>query len=208
VAVLTTLGVMSKNNEIVACKASGISLYRLALPLLLGGLTLAATMIILDDVYLPYTNQRQDALRNQIKGKPAQTYTRPQRWIFGEKGKIYNYDLFEPDQNLFAGLTVVGAGAGNLSREAARVREPRHLERIAEHLAARIRLGTRLSGRPRGELSEVQGHCAFRAGRAAAIFQSRSAAGLSIELSPAGQLHPGIAHCGLRRFNADRAVGM
>jgi lipopolysaccharide export system permease protein len=107
VAVLATLGVMSKNNEIVACKASGISLYRLALPLLLGGLTLAATMIILDDVYLPYTNQRQDALRNQIKGKPAQTYTRPQRWIFGEKGKIYNYDLFEPDQNLFAGLTVV-----------------------------------------------------------------------------------------------------
>jgi len=112
VAVLTTLGVMSKNNEIVACKASGISLYRLAMPLLLGGLTLAATMIILDDVYLPYTNQRQDALRNQIKGKPAQTYTRPQRWIFGEKGKIYNYDLFEPDQNLFAGLTVVEIDPG------------------------------------------------------------------------------------------------
>ncbi len=107
VGVLVTLGVMSKNNEIVACKASGISLYRLALPLLLAGLTLAATMILLDDVYLPYTNQRQDALRNQIKGKPAQTYTRPQRWIFGEKGKIYNYDLFEPAQNLFAGLTVI-----------------------------------------------------------------------------------------------------
>jgi LPS export ABC transporter permease LptF/LPS export ABC transporter permease LptG len=107
VAVLVTLGVMSKNNEIVACKASGISLYRLAVPLLLAGLTLAATMIIMDDVYLPYTNQRQDALRNQIKGRPAQTYTRPQRWIFGEKGKIYNYDLFEPDKNLFAGLTVV-----------------------------------------------------------------------------------------------------
>ena len=112
VAVLTTLGVMSKNNEIVACKASGISLYRLAMPLLLAGLTLAATMIILDDVYLPYANQRQDALRNQIKGKPAQTYTRPQRWIFGEKGKIYNYDLFEPDKNLFAGLTVVELDPG------------------------------------------------------------------------------------------------
>jgi LPS export ABC transporter permease LptF/LPS export ABC transporter permease LptG len=107
VSVLVTLGVMSKNNEIVACKASGISLYRLAMPLLLAGLTLAATMVILDDVYLPYTNQRQDALRNQIKGKPPQTYTRPQRWIFGENGKIYNYDLFDPAKNLFAGLTVV-----------------------------------------------------------------------------------------------------
>src|ERR1700733_1804710 len=107
VAVLVTLGVMSKNNEIVACKASGISLYRLAGPLLLGGLVLAGTLVILDDIYLPYANQRQDGLRNQIKGRPPQTYQRPQRWIFGENSKIYNFDVFEPSQNLFGGLTVL-----------------------------------------------------------------------------------------------------
>ena len=107
VAVLVTLGVMSKNNEVVACKASGISLYRLAVPLLLAGTTLATAMFVLDYTYLPYANQQQDALRNQIKGRPAQTYTRPQRWIFGENSKIYNYDLFEPAQNLFGGLTVI-----------------------------------------------------------------------------------------------------
>ncbi len=107
VAVLVTLGVMSKNNEVVACKASGISLYRLAVPLLLAGLTLATVMVVLDDTYLPYANQQQDALRNQIKGRPAQTYTRPQRWIFGENSKIYNYDLFDPAQNLFGGLSVI-----------------------------------------------------------------------------------------------------
>jgi LPS export ABC transporter permease LptF/LPS export ABC transporter permease LptG len=107
VATLVTIGVMSKNNEIVACKASGISLYRLAGPLLLAGFILASTMIILDDTYLPYANQRQDALRNQIKGRPAQTYTQPQRWIFGDNAKIYNYDLFDPNQNLFGGLSVV-----------------------------------------------------------------------------------------------------
>jgi LPS export ABC transporter permease LptF/LPS export ABC transporter permease LptG len=107
VAVLVTLGVMSKNNEIVACKASGISLYRLSVPLLFAGLALAASMIMLDETYLPYANQQQDALRNQIKGKPAQTYTQPQRWIFGENAKIYNYDLFDPTQNLFGGLSVV-----------------------------------------------------------------------------------------------------
>jgi LPS export ABC transporter permease LptF/LPS export ABC transporter permease LptG len=107
VAVLVTLGVMSKNNEIVACKASGISLYRLAVPLLFAGLALAASMIVLDETYLPYANQRQDALRNQIKGRPAQTYAHPQRWIFGNDEKIYNYDLFDPTQNLFGGLSVV-----------------------------------------------------------------------------------------------------
>src|SRR6266700_2058685 len=66
VAVLVTLGIMSKNNEIVAIKASGISLYRLAVPLLLAGLALAGTMVVLDDTYLPYANQRQDELHNLI----------------------------------------------------------------------------------------------------------------------------------------------
>ncbi len=107
VATLVTIGVMSKNNEIVACKASGISLYRLAVPLLLAGIALATTMIILDDTYLPYANQRQDALRNQIKARPAQTYRQPERWIFGENAKIYNYDLFDPAQNLFGGLSIL-----------------------------------------------------------------------------------------------------
>jgi LPS export ABC transporter permease LptF/LPS export ABC transporter permease LptG len=107
VAILVTIGVMSKNNEIVACKASGTSLYRLAVPLLSAGLALAVTMVVLDDTYLPYANQRQDALRNQIKGRPPQTYTKPQRWIFGENSKVYNYDFFDPQQNVFGGLTVL-----------------------------------------------------------------------------------------------------
>src|SRR5260370_8606646 len=64
-------------------------------------------MIVLDDTYLPYASQRQDALHSLIKGRPPQTYTHPQRWIFGEGSKIYNYDLFDPTQNLFGGLTVL-----------------------------------------------------------------------------------------------------
>jgi LPS export ABC transporter permease LptF/LPS export ABC transporter permease LptG len=107
VAVLITLGVMTKNNELVAFKAGGISLYRISLPLLLAGLFLAAGLVLLDDTYLPYANQRQDALRNEIKGRPAQTYYNPNRqWIFGENAKVYNYELFDPDRELFGGLNV------------------------------------------------------------------------------------------------------
>jgi LPS export ABC transporter permease LptF/LPS export ABC transporter permease LptG len=108
VGVLVTLGIMSKNNELVACKASGMSLYRLAVPLFAAGLSLAAAMLVLDDTYLPYANQRQDALRNQIKGRPPQTYFHPRRqWIFGENSKIYNYELFDPARNFFGGLNVL-----------------------------------------------------------------------------------------------------
>ncbi len=107
VAVLVTLGIMTKNNELVAFKAGGVSLYRISLPLLLAGLALATGLVVLDDTYLPYANQRQDALRNEIKGRPAQTYYQPSRqWIFGEKSKVYNYELFDPDHELFGGLNV------------------------------------------------------------------------------------------------------
>ena len=64
-------------------------------------------MFLLDETYLPYANQRQDALRNRIKGRPAQTYFEPaQQWIFGQNSKIYNYEFFDPDQQLFGGLNI------------------------------------------------------------------------------------------------------
>jgi LPS export ABC transporter permease LptF/LPS export ABC transporter permease LptG len=107
VATLVTLGVLAKNNEVIAFKASGVSLYRLVLPLTLAGIVLAGGMLLLDDTFLPYANQRQDALRNEIKGRPPQTYFQPARqWIFGENSKIYNYELFDPDRQLFGGLNV------------------------------------------------------------------------------------------------------
>jgi LPS export ABC transporter permease LptF/LPS export ABC transporter permease LptG len=107
VATLVTLAVLAKNNEVIAFKASGISLYRIVLPLTLAGCVVAGGMFLLDDSFLPYANQRQDALRNEIKGRPAQTYFQPaHQWIFGENSKIYNYELFDPDQQLFGGLSV------------------------------------------------------------------------------------------------------
>jgi len=107
VAVLVTLGVMAKNNEVVAFKASGVSLYRLNLPLLLTGLLLAFGMFAMDNAYLPYANRTQDALRNQIKGRPAQTYFHPaHQWIFGQGSKLFNYNVFDSDHDLFGGLSV------------------------------------------------------------------------------------------------------
>jgi LPS export ABC transporter permease LptF/LPS export ABC transporter permease LptG len=107
VGTLVTLGVLAKNNEVIAFKAGGVSLYRLVLPLTLAGCLVAGGMFLLDDTFLPYANQRQDALRNEIKGRPAQTYLQPtQEWIAGQQDKLYNYEFFDPDQQFFGGLNV------------------------------------------------------------------------------------------------------
>ncbi len=104
VAILVTLGVMAKNNELVAFKAAGVSLYRIALPLLMIGMIFAVTLVILDDTYLPYANQRQNELRNIIKGRPAQTYFRPGRqWIFGNSAGEHDRADISSAHNASAG---------------------------------------------------------------------------------------------------------
>jgi LPS export ABC transporter permease LptF/LPS export ABC transporter permease LptG len=106
-AVLITFGLMQRSNEITAIKASGLSIYRVVVPVLVATTLLATGLFFFDQLYLPRANKRQDALRNQIKGKPAQTYLNPDRkWIFGQKSNIYYYQLFDPDRNQFGNLAV------------------------------------------------------------------------------------------------------
>ncbi|HEY7095118.1 MAG TPA: LPS export ABC transporter permease LptF [Terriglobales bacterium] len=106
-SVLITFGLMQRSNEITAIKATGISIYRIVTPLLIASALLAVGLFFFDQFYLPYANKRQDALRNLIKGKPAQTYLNPDRkWIFGEHSNIYYYQFFDSDRDLFGSLTV------------------------------------------------------------------------------------------------------
>ncbi len=106
-AVLVTFGLLQRSNEITAIKATGISLYRIVVPVLIASTLVAGVLFLSDQLYLPYTNKRQDALRNRIKGKPAQTYLRPDRkWIFGQHSDIYYYQFFDPDRDVFGGVSV------------------------------------------------------------------------------------------------------
>ena len=106
IAVLVTFGLMQKANEITAMKATGISVYRVALPVLVFAAVLPVGLFFFEQFYLPYANKRQDALWNQIKGKPAQTYLRPDRkWIFGQHATIYYYDFFDANSNQFGGVS-------------------------------------------------------------------------------------------------------
>jgi len=106
-AVLVTFGLLQRSNEITAIKATGISMYRIIVPVLIAASLVAGALFLSDQLYLPYTNKRQDALRNRIKGKPAQTYLRPDRkWIFGQNSDIYYYQFFDPDRDVFGGVSV------------------------------------------------------------------------------------------------------
>ncbi len=85
VAVLITFGGLVRTSEFTAMKAAGFSLYRVIAPVLVLAAVIAASLFIFDNFYLPTANRRQEALRAVIKGRPAQTFLRPDRqWISGQ----------------------------------------------------------------------------------------------------------------------------
>lgn len=112
IAVLVTFGVLNRNSELVAMKATGISLYRLVVPVVSIAAILSVSLFLFDQSYLPQANRRQEALRATIKGKPPQTFLHPeQKWMFGqthpgEPARIFYYQFFDSDTNEFANMTV------------------------------------------------------------------------------------------------------
>ena len=106
-AILISFSLLTQSNEITAVKASGVSLYRLSLPIFLLSAFLSAGLFFFDHMYIPAANRIQDALRNRIKGRPAQTYYRPDRqWMVGESSRIYYYTFYEPTEHVLAGISV------------------------------------------------------------------------------------------------------
>jgi LPS export ABC transporter permease LptG/LPS export ABC transporter permease LptF len=110
VAVMVTFGLLEKTSQVIALKASGQSVYRLAAPALLVSVILSAFVFLNQDYVLPFANRRQDNLRHLILSgqEPAQTfYQTDHKWIFGGDSRIYNYAHFDPTSNVFARLTLL-----------------------------------------------------------------------------------------------------
>lgn len=105
IATLVTVGLMTKNSELVVMKACGISLYRASLPLVLFSLVASAVLFGLEERVLASSNREAERLNAVIRGYPPQTFGVSRRWIVGQHGDIYHYDFFDPRANRFAHFT-------------------------------------------------------------------------------------------------------
>ncbi len=107
VASLICFGILTKYNEVTAFKAAGVSVHRLAAPVLIMSFLISGALFAFDHFYLPEANRRQERLRAEIKKKPAATYLRLNRqWIYGQGSRIYNYQSLDPRQGVMSKVNV------------------------------------------------------------------------------------------------------
>ena len=107
IAALVTIAVLTKNSELIVMKACGISLYRVALPILAVALVAGVTLFVLEQTILGPWNRRAEEIRHVIRGGSPETFdVFNRRWVVGSGGEIYHYNYFDPARQRFSGLTI------------------------------------------------------------------------------------------------------
>jgi lipopolysaccharide export system permease protein len=106
-ASLMTVGYLSRHSEIVAMKANGISLYRVAVPILGLSLLVCLLVFVLNEWITPHTTERAEYIRlvEVQKKKSVGNFKQDQIWYRGQKG-IYNFKMIEPGTGALRGITL------------------------------------------------------------------------------------------------------
>jgi len=104
---LLTLGTLSRHSEITAFKAGGISLYRIALPLVFIVLVISFLSFLGNDYLVPFTNQKTRYLLDVKvrKESPTSFFKNYKIWYHGDH-RIFNIQLLDPGRKALKGLSL------------------------------------------------------------------------------------------------------
>ena len=122
---LIALGILSKNNEDTAFRASGVSLYRLGAPILVATAAAAGLLFTIQEYVQPFAEQREMRYRNIIYGRdPDQGIGSPaeRAWYLAADGRIWHRAESDPARGTLLSPTVFQFNAGFelVRRDAAR----------------------------------------------------------------------------------------
>jgi lipopolysaccharide export system permease protein len=108
-ATVFSIGALTRHAEITAAKASGISFYRLTLPIYFGAIFAAALAIGLGEL-VPITNARRADLLEEKKFRPGSD-----RYNFAfaaERGRVYKISSLNAEKGRIEGLEIERKGKG------------------------------------------------------------------------------------------------
>jgi lipopolysaccharide export system permease protein len=111
-ATLLTLGILSRNREILAMRSSGISLLRVAAPFLVLSFAVTVLLFLLSAVIIPHAVARAEYLKTaRIEKKPVGPLLRTGRsWIQIGNRTLMNFDLVEPNGFMLRGVRLYQMG--------------------------------------------------------------------------------------------------
>jgi len=117
-ATLFSMGTLSKLNELTAMKASGVSLYRMAAPLLVIGLLISLGSMAFAELVLPKTNQARWEVKNiEIqKQDPIRRSLVYNLYRQGDDGRVFRFERYDIVNHRGFGVLVQSFNGSSLTR--------------------------------------------------------------------------------------------
>ena len=108
ISAVLAVTLLARNGELTALKASGMSIRRVCLPIIVLTVLLCGSLHLVQDRIAPETNRKAQAVKDRIQGRNPRSYgwAPGGRWTFGSDGRLYHYRLFDPQTLRFQGLSV------------------------------------------------------------------------------------------------------
>ncbi|MBY0494275.1 MAG: LPS export ABC transporter permease LptF [Cyanobacteria bacterium] len=104
---LVTVGLLTKNSELIVMRACGISIYRTALPMVAFALGASVFLFAMEERVMATSNQRADRLSHVIRTGSPQTFdVLNRKWIVGNDGTVYHYQYYDPNRRELHSLMV------------------------------------------------------------------------------------------------------
>ena len=120
---LVTIGLLTKNSELIVMRACGISLYRTALPLVVFAIAASAVLFAMEERVLATANRNADRLKHIIRTGSPQTFgVLNRKWIVGRNGEVYHYQFYDPRRRELNSLSVFDVRPGRAHHPLADVR--------------------------------------------------------------------------------------
>lgn len=103
-SVIVVFGLMNKNNELIAIKSGGISVYYLVRPVIISGIVLIIIVFALQETIVPMTKAKSVEMKySTIKGRKKIHRTRKDIWI-RQDNVIVHINYFNPRDKTIAGV--------------------------------------------------------------------------------------------------------
>lgn len=110
-ATLMTLGLLSKNSEVIAMKSSGISLYRIVSPVLAMAFLISIMSFISNEYIVPYTTKETFFIEKvRIRKQAQKSFFKQNKIWYRSDNAIYNIRFFDPGTNTLKGVTIYYIG--------------------------------------------------------------------------------------------------
>lgn len=106
-ATLLTLGLLSRNSEIIAMRSCGVSLFRISMPMLVLGFIVSILLLLNTEFVVPESYTRMEHIeRVKIKKQGANAVFRRNNIWFRSDNRILQAQLFEPQTKTLSGVVI------------------------------------------------------------------------------------------------------